>query len=369
MTNIMEFSLSEVINSLINNRPSPALSSYCLLLKKLLRYQKDRKRAQREHEAEKDSINSDKQQNKESETKISQKAEMDTLENLGNYGSREFPTVLTLAMQNAIQEDEITVVLENQENLSKVSKFAGRELVSCGPPESSRKSMPFEPIYQPRLDSQNNQNDFEDLTEARKPCLHEKYPFTTANKQSPFSNIQAMTSTSKILPWSLVKNRITTSSPLPRQDRRFKHLLKTVYDNIHIPTQRQLDKDGADLLMINCPQQSPFPRLQQATLRETLPRKISLLGTTQEPADTCPLVTANGSKPPILPMPQQQKFIIRNMKQFKENPTHFFNNQTKKNLIQLRHIPTITDVNLPVLCPPYQTRLGEKREILRLNFA
>ncbi|XP_066170506.1 hormonally up-regulated neu tumor-associated kinase-like [Sylvia atricapilla] len=46
MTDIMEFSLSEVINSLINNRPSPAMSSYCLLLKKLLRYQKDCKRAQ-----------------------------------------------------------------------------------------------------------------------------------------------------------------------------------------------------------------------------------------------------------------------------------------------------------------------------------
>lgn len=42
----MEFRLSEVINSLINNRPSPAMSSYCLLLKKLLRYQKDHKRAE-----------------------------------------------------------------------------------------------------------------------------------------------------------------------------------------------------------------------------------------------------------------------------------------------------------------------------------
>ncbi|NWZ56266.1 HUNK kinase, partial [Haliaeetus albicilla] len=38
MTEIMEFSLSEVINILINNRPSPAMASYCLLLKKLLRY-------------------------------------------------------------------------------------------------------------------------------------------------------------------------------------------------------------------------------------------------------------------------------------------------------------------------------------------
>lgn len=44
---------------------------------------------------------------------------MDTLENLRNYRSRAFPTALTLAMQNAIQENEITIALENQENLSK----------------------------------------------------------------------------------------------------------------------------------------------------------------------------------------------------------------------------------------------------------
>lgn len=44
---------------------------------------------------------------------------MDTVENLRNYGSRAFPTALTLAMPNAVQEDEITIALENQENLSK----------------------------------------------------------------------------------------------------------------------------------------------------------------------------------------------------------------------------------------------------------
>uniref|UniRef100_A0A8C3DVC3 Uncharacterized protein n=2 Tax=Corvus moneduloides TaxID=1196302 RepID=A0A8C3DVC3_CORMO len=369
MTEIMGFSLSEVINTLTNNRPSPAMASYCLLLKKLLRYQKDHKRAQREYEAEKHSINPNKQLNKESETKISQKAEKDTLENLRNYGNTAFSTVLTLAMQNAIQEDDITIALENQENFSKVSKFAGRELVHCGPPKSSSKSMPCEPIYQPLLDSQNSQNDFEDLTEARKPCLHEKSSSTPANQQPPFSNIQEMTSTRKVPARSLMENRIITRSPLPRQDMRFKDLLKAVYDNIFTPTQRQLDKDGADLLVIDSPQLSPFPRLQQATLRETLPRKIPLMGATQEHRDIYPLVTVNGSKPPAFPMPQQQKFTIRSMRPFKENSTHFFNKKTKKNFIQLRHIPTTTDVNLPVLRPPYQTTLGKKPEILRLNFA
>ncbi|XP_027755289.1 hormonally up-regulated neu tumor-associated kinase-like [Empidonax traillii] len=117
MIKFMEFGLSEVINILINNRPSPAMASYCLFLKKLLRYQKDHEKAQRENE--KHSINPDKQLTKESEIKIFQKVEMDALENLRNHGNKEFPSLLTLAVPDVIQEDEIAITLENQENLSK----------------------------------------------------------------------------------------------------------------------------------------------------------------------------------------------------------------------------------------------------------
>lgn len=49
MTEMMEFSLSEVTKILINNRPSSAMASYCLLLKKLLRYQKAHRRIQVGH--------------------------------------------------------------------------------------------------------------------------------------------------------------------------------------------------------------------------------------------------------------------------------------------------------------------------------
>lgn len=72
---------------------------------------------QRENEVEKHNINPDEHLNKESEVQISQKAEMDTLENLRNYGNRAFPSVLTLAVPDAIQEDEIAITLETQENL------------------------------------------------------------------------------------------------------------------------------------------------------------------------------------------------------------------------------------------------------------
>lgn len=224
-------------------------------------------------------------------------------------------------------------------------------------------------MYQPLLDFPENRNDFEDLTEAGKPSLHEESPSTPANNQPLSSNVQAMTCTSKAPPQSLIENRIITRSPLPHQDMRFKDLLKAVDDNIYIPTWWHLDKEGTDLLIIDSPQLSPFPRLRQAALRETLARKISWLGASQQCTDICPLVSVNGSKPPAFPMSQQQMFTIRSMRQPKENPTHFFNKRTKKNFIQLRHIPKMTDLNLPVLSPAYQTRLGKKAEILRLNFA
>ncbi|OXB75555.1 UNVERIFIED_CONTAM: hypothetical protein H355_013555 [Colinus virginianus] len=119
MTEMMEFSLSEVTQILRNNKPSSAMASYCLLLKKLLRYQKAHRRTQRESTIEKHNINSNKHVNEESEIPISQQAEMDTLENLRNNHSKTFPSVVTLAVPDAIQQDEIIITSENQEQLTK----------------------------------------------------------------------------------------------------------------------------------------------------------------------------------------------------------------------------------------------------------
>ncbi|KAM6432688.1 uncharacterized protein O9250_000087 [Rhynochetos jubatus] len=469
MTEMMEFSLSEVISILVNNRPSPAMASYCLLLKKLLRYQKDRRRAQhptqveegsdhmhrdpqvlscqaglqlgspslswclglfllrgrthpgvqlfllhhktmlicqsshvqmhvgvrvmvlqqegvlepmlihlladsvsykpqrkcyrlskdgvlRENEIEKHNNDPDKHLNKASEIQISQKDEMDTLENLRNYGNKAFPSVLTLAVPDASQENEIAITLENQENLPEVSKFTGKELVPLRPPKSSNKSTPCEPMCQPLLDFQENRNDFEDFIEARKPCLHETLTSTPVINQPPSSNVQVMTCTSKVPPRSVIENRIITRSPLPHQHTRFKDLLKAADENIYNPAQWHPDKEGTDLLKVDSPQLLPFPRLQQAAQGETLARKVSWQGASQQPTNICPLVLVSGSKPPAFPMSQQQTFTVRSMRQSKENPTHFFNKKTKKNFIQLRHTPKTADLNLPVLPPLYKTR-------------
>lgn len=79
---------------------------------------------QRESTAEKHNINPNKHVNGESEIPISQQDEKDTLENLRNHDSKTFPSVVTLAMPDTIQQDEIAITSENQEKLTKGTALA-----------------------------------------------------------------------------------------------------------------------------------------------------------------------------------------------------------------------------------------------------
>lgn len=74
---------------------------------------------QRESTREKYNINPNKHVNGESEIPISQQAGMDTLENLRNHDTKTFPSVVTVTVPDAIQQDEIAITSENQEKLTK----------------------------------------------------------------------------------------------------------------------------------------------------------------------------------------------------------------------------------------------------------
>lgn len=74
---------------------------------------------QRESTREKYNINPNKHVNGESEIPISQQAAMDTLENLRNHDTKTFPSVVTVTVPDAIQQDEIAITSENQEKLTK----------------------------------------------------------------------------------------------------------------------------------------------------------------------------------------------------------------------------------------------------------
>ncbi|XP_039386756.1 hormonally up-regulated neu tumor-associated kinase homolog A-like [Mauremys reevesii] len=375
MTETMELRLSEVINVLINNKPSSIMASYCLLLKKLAKYQKEHKTMKRENVIEKCGGKPPRNLNQDADIQISQKAELVTTENLNNYDNKTFPSALSPAIPDAIQEDEIAITLDNQENIPEVSKFADREWVHLEPPKSPNKNTSYEPMNQPLLDLQENLDDYKDLADVRKSYLPEKPPPALANNPTYSANHQsqrsAMSCTSRITPRSLTENRVIDHSPMPHQDTRFKNLLKAMDETIPTPAWLYSEKESPNLLMIETPQLSPLPRLRQAALRDTIVKKISCMGTSHQPTRGSPPFLVNGSRPPIFPISQQQTHMVRSLRQSKENPKTFFNNnmKIKRNLVQLKHIHKVTDLNLPVLSPPYQTRSGKKSEILRLDFA
>nr|XP_014434167.1 hormonally up-regulated neu tumor-associated kinase homolog A-like [Pelodiscus sinensis] len=375
MTETMELRLSEVINVLINNKPSSIMASYCLLLKKLVKYQKENETMKRENVTEKCDGKPPTNLNQDADIQISQKAELVKTENLNNYDNQTFPSALTPAVPDAIQEDEIAITLENQEHLPEVSNFADREWVHLELPKSPDKNISNEPMNQPLLDLSETEDYYKDLAEVRKSYLHEKPSAISANNPTHSADHQpqrsAMSCTSKVTPRFLIENRTIDHSPMPHQDTRFKDLLKPMDENIPTPTWLHSERESPNLVMMEMPQLSPLPRLRQAALRDTIAKKISWMGTSKQQTSDSPPHLVSGSRPPIFPMPQQQTHMVKCLRQSKENPRTFFNNnmKIKRNLVQLKHTHKVTDLSLPLLSPPYQTRSGKKSEILRLDFA
>ncbi|XP_072498834.1 hormonally up-regulated neu tumor-associated kinase homolog isoform X2 [Notamacropus eugenii] len=118
MANTMEPGLSEIISVLINNKPSSIMASYNLLLKKLVKSQKEHKSLKKNHMLSKHNNKLPKTINPdlEGETQSLQmtKAAMPRALKKGDdktFLSAQHPTVLDI-----IQEDEIAITLENQEN-------------------------------------------------------------------------------------------------------------------------------------------------------------------------------------------------------------------------------------------------------------
>ncbi|XP_074845230.1 uncharacterized protein LOC142010709 [Carettochelys insculpta] len=375
MTETMEHRLSEVIHVLINNKPSSIMASYCLLLKKLVKYQKEHESMKKENGTGKCDGKPPKNLNQDADIQISPKAEQGATENLSNQDSQTFPSALTPATPNVIEEDEIAITLENQEHLPEVSKFADREWVHLEPPKSPNKNTSCRTMNQPLLDLQENVDHYKDLDEVRKSCLPVKPPSTLANNPTHSANHQAqrstMSCTSRVTPRSLLENKVLEHSPMPQQDTRFKDLLKEMDENMPTPTLLFSEKESLNLLMTETPPLSPLPKLRQDALRDTIAKKISWMGTSKKQTSGSSPVLLSASRPPIFPMPQQQTHMARSLRQSKENPRTFFNTTTKikRNLVQLKHTHKVTDLNLPVLSPPYQIKSGKKSEILRLDFA
>ncbi|KAM4694304.1 hormonally up-regulated neu tumor-associated kinase homolog A-like [Discoglossus pictus] len=142
MTETMDLGISEIINILVNNRPSPIMASYCLLLKKLEKHHKEHKviKTKDTHDwnihsttlsleaPEKDNshkkspvqdvVKTKKHENEctgytEDETQNTVQTQQVILQTESKRIKKDGSPIL----QEAILEDEIAITLENQENI------------------------------------------------------------------------------------------------------------------------------------------------------------------------------------------------------------------------------------------------------------
>ncbi|XP_077161370.1 uncharacterized protein LOC143821368 [Paroedura picta] len=363
MTETMEFNLSDVVNVLINNKPSSIMATYYLLLKKFIRYQKEHRTTKKESVSEKHDGKPLGSLGQEVDIPVSQKTEQVAAENMKMQDSKTFPSVLNTETPYAVQEDEIAITLENQEILPEVSKFADRELIHFEPPKSPNKFCSREPVNHTLPDAQENV----DFAEAKKLHLFEKPPSNLENNTANSMNSQVQRSSMSCMNRLTVENGTVNQSPLAFQDTRVKTLLKTMDENFPVPTWQYQEKDSSTLLVVETPQL--LPRLRQVALRDTLTKKISWMGLSQQqPNGSFPFCTSE-SRPPIFPLTQQQTLTVRSLKQSKEKSKEFFNNGSiTRNFAQLKHTAKDMDLNLPILSLPYQTKSRKKPGTLRIDF-
>ncbi|XP_058880763.1 hormonally up-regulated neu tumor-associated kinase-like [Acipenser ruthenus] len=380
MTENLDFSLSDIINTLINNRPSSIMAAYCLLVRKLIRHQKGLKTMKRDTITEK----STKQTNKpfwnpshEAETQSSRmKTEMAAQENQKNSEKNTDIPSSAPALAEVITEEEIAITLENKESyFPEVSKFADRELVHLAPPKCSGKNVldkPGELAVDIQVKVEINIDPMEASKSAKLP-----EQITTAFENTPVEPIKyqenEQTSKPQTSPTDNETLRLVLENKAhcigPQQETRFKDILQAMDDKGLSPAWRCQEKEGRHFVAIDSSQLSPLPKLRQTALRDSISRKITWIGIARHSTNDSPPFLVNGSRPPCFPSSRQQALIVKSLRHSKEKTCAPVNNNiVKRHSIQIRHTHKGADLNLPVLSQPFQSKSDKKTELLRMDF-
>ncbi|XP_063147186.1 uncharacterized protein LOC134488662 [Candoia aspera] len=301
---------------------------------------------------------------------VFQKTKMVIAEKWKSGNNKAFHSTLNSKMPYATKEDETAIILENQEILPEVSKFAGRELIYFDLPKSPHNSCG--PFNQTQLEPQENEEDVKDWTEVRKLYLSEKPPSALRNNPKYAMNHEAEKSSvsyiCRLTPRSSNENRIVDQDPLVFPDTKIKDLLKAMNENLLAPKWQHQERGSSAFLVMETAQQSPLPRLKQGATKDPIIKKISWLGRSQQESTGSPFFVSV-SRPPVLPVTQEHTIMVRSLQQPKEKSNDFLKNGIIKRNVQLKYTPKDADLNLPILSPPSQITSGKKSEILRLDFA
>nr|XP_006625962.1 PREDICTED: hormonally up-regulated neu tumor-associated kinase homolog A-like [Lepisosteus oculatus] len=416
MTESLDYALSDVISTMINNRPSAIMATYCLLVKKLARHQKGVKTIKKLEQSDcnltkktgwiefGEKANTGKKIHPKKETAVEKnrkesskplwnpfhqteslsnrkKTEDIPRENLKSIDKTDPSSSLASASVDVIAEDEIAVTLENKdEYFAEVSNFANRELIHLVPPECTSKEEPsHNPCQSDSSETQGHAILCKETSVATKPQrFQEQRASHSDNTPLEPINCHAEIKMEKLHPLNLdkgvsprllVENKGHNKSPALHQDTRFKDLLQAMDPKVPALAWRCPEKEGRHFTALESAQLSPLPKLRHTALKDNISRRITWVGTTKNGTGGSPPFLVNGSRPPSFPSSRQQTLIVKSLRHSKERGRNAVSNSAaKRNSIQIRHTHRVADWNLPALSPAFHSKSDKKSELLRMDF-
>ncbi|XP_018584830.1 hormonally up-regulated neu tumor-associated kinase [Scleropages formosus] len=365
MTESLGYGLSDIMHTLINNRPSSIMATYCLLVKKLEKHQKGAKSSKKEN-----SVNRKSKPSSKSLGNPSEDTELEDTRNTMDSSPREDilkaegngppPPAASLSAEG-ITDDEITITLENKEPLfPEVSAFADRELVHLSSPKTSDKERSDSKLLETSpCDTSVSGGLRRDINGALKPqkLLEPNGPveLVSHTTNEKLEKIQTFYLEKGVTPRALLENRGHSRSP-EHQDTRVREFLHVMEEKPSPGGRWHPPGPGESP---HTPP-SPLPKLHHAGLRDGITRKLTWVGVARHSSGRSPLLM-NGSRPPMFPSSRQQTLIIKSLRHPRERirgPAFSAGDTTVKcNTVQLRNSHKGPELNLPVLAPPSRPRL------------
>ncbi|KAM4043729.1 hormonally up-regulated neu tumor-associated kinase-like [Anomaloglossus baeobatrachus] len=358
MSTTLNVKMSEMTNILVNNKPSPILASYCLLLKKINRQQLEFELLQVIETSERFSPsavpcsdymdnnttdqkhllvngipdeNYDREHCNCTEEQDNIKLAEDRLRNISKT-SKKSPVLC-----KPIQEDEIAITLDNQENLQKASKFADREIIYLEPPDYSKQqkmdiNSRLTPLSNKDLNQQEvHQEDIPNLAESQNSEM------SKTNQLAKVQNLQVHDpSTSYIVKAKSMPVNRHVNDPLLSQKKgvRLKDQ-KSAVDNVLFICHKHQDKE----ILSEASHPSTLPQLRQPGVRDTFTKTVAWVTASQNTKTGHMAGGINSVRPPVFPMLDSTK--------------------TKRIMVQLVPTHKTTKQNLPLLLS-CQKRLEKK---------
>ncbi|MCJ8741456.1 hypothetical protein PDJAM_G00070930 [Pangasius djambal] len=404
MTDDLGYGLSDIVHTVINNKPSTILATYQLLLKKLSRHQKGSKSMKKLESSEwnlrnktgwnERSNTSERSQQQKTQSETSnersqrQSSKTQRIPSKDRDSLRRPEEVITQKQSSSEQRastptnqpadvfdsNDTAIIMETRESLfPEVPVLREREAVHALPLKcpcrggSSSKlcnctSCDAPIILESKKDSSKAPSKDHDLRPIHSENCSREDP--AHRHEDKLEKIQMYYSEKVVSP------RMHLDS---KAGQRFKDLLLAIEEKTH--TARHLSTMESTL------QTAPLPRLRHRTLKDISPRKVVWAGLKHHtlPSTGSSPFLVNGSKPPVFLSQRQQALVIKSLRHAKEKrntgPGGGRTLGIPENTAKTQHFVPLrtsqrrdTNLNLPMLHSNFQSK-EKKTEFLRLDFA